>query len=73
MFLHIHEGSVILHVFNQISLDLALVIGASLFSGGLLNPSCGTVDDKSMFFYTLLSVVERSHNIKDIPSKPAHQ
>ena len=34
----------------SVSLDVALVIGDFLFSGGLLNPSFGTVDDELMFF-----------------------
>ena len=44
----------------SISLDVALVIGDFLFSGGLFNPSFGTVDDELMFFYTLLLKLRRS-------------
>ena len=37
----------------SISLDVASVIGDFLFSGGLFNPSFGTVDDELMCFSML--------------------
>ena len=62
----IHNTAVFLSDFIKfsksisISLDVALIIGDFLFSGGLFSPSFGRVDDELMFFYALLLELRRS-------------
>ena len=65
----------------SISLDVALVNGDFLFSGGLFNPSFATLDDELMCFSMLFlnwgdlkSILNNiNQNLRETPNKPAYQ